>query len=388
MQARIFAAFGTALVVSAISATTFGQAPPPPPASPTLWSFLGIPQASYKINAHLFNRRGNHPRLEKKPPLKGLADPANLKSDVPAIKAAAEVKQAEDLKPQKIKAIKYLATIGCGCYDKDEKITKALLAAMDDCTEDVRLAAINAVMDAASGGACANCGERCCCNEKLTAQLYKIAYELDDLGCPIEPSERVRQAAVQALGVCCPNRYPIEPQAIPIEGSDRPLPVEGNRPTPLENPAVPPPPPPSGSANENRAARVDPNHFLRDASLARPAVNQLPSSRRTARSQPIGHSAAQDQMSNQPPNQLPNPVGSISLFDTRRSMAHVHFQHNSFQPAVGSRLQVFVPGYSGSQLVGELEVLESFPGSANVYAVNGLDLNSLGQQAQVVATVR
>src|SRR5687767_12439154 len=84
------------------------QVPPPPPPSPTIWSFLGIPQGMYKIHGHLVNRRGNLPKLEKKPPLKALADVANLKSEVPAIKAAAEIKQAEDLKPQKVKAIKYL----------------------------------------------------------------------------------------------------------------------------------------------------------------------------------------------------------------------------------------------------------------------------------------
>ena len=82
----------------------------------TLWSFMGIPQAGTKIHGALFNRRGNHPGLERKPALKAIADPANLASPNPAIKKAAEVKMAEDLKKQKIKAVKYLAGIGCGCY--------------------------------------------------------------------------------------------------------------------------------------------------------------------------------------------------------------------------------------------------------------------------------
>jgi hypothetical protein len=395
MQARKFALIGT-LILAGFATTAFGQAPPPPPASPTLWSFLGIPQASYKIHAQLFNRRGNHPRLEKKPPLKGIADPANLKSDVPAIKAAAEIKQAEDLKPQKIKAIKFLATIGCGCYDKDKKITKALLAAMDDCTEDVRLAAVQAISEAASSNACEHCGQNSCCNEDITNQLYKIAYELDDLGCPVEPSERVREAAIEALRICCPSRLPVQEVApVPVEGADRPAPIEGvdpNRVPPPPTPAVPVPPTPAvpqppAAANENRAAQVDPNNFLREAALRearRPMPTMTPpSSRRTARLHPISLPAPAE-LTRPPANQ----VGVLSLFDARRNVAHVHFQDSSFQPVVGSRLQIYLPGYDGPQLVGELEVIESFAGSANVRPPEGLDIVRIGRQAQVVATMR
>jgi len=49
-----------------------------------------------------------------------------LKSKNELIKRAAEIKQLEDMKPQKIKAAQYLASIGCGCYNKDKSITKAL----------------------------------------------------------------------------------------------------------------------------------------------------------------------------------------------------------------------------------------------------------------------
>ena len=45
-----------------------------------------------------------------------IADPANLQSDNPAIKAAAKAKAEQDLAPQKIKAIKYLATVGCAAF--------------------------------------------------------------------------------------------------------------------------------------------------------------------------------------------------------------------------------------------------------------------------------
>ena len=185
------------------------QAPAAPPV--TLWRFLGIPQAAQKVNAQVFNRRGNTPRLESKPPLKAISDPANLAPDMPKpIQAAAKIKQAEDMAPQKKKAIKYLAEIGCGCYDKQGEVTDALVAAMDDCTEEVRLDSVEAIKTAASADPCCNCGSKCCCNEKILKKLAELAYERGPDGCFVEPSERVRQAAAEALTVCCTTEEPIQ----------------------------------------------------------------------------------------------------------------------------------------------------------------------------------
>ena len=77
------------------------------------------------------------PGLEAKPPLLAITDPANMTEDSPpAVKAAAEIKAQEDQAAQKIKALRYLATIGCGgCYPDVED---AFLAALDDCTEEVK----------------------------------------------------------------------------------------------------------------------------------------------------------------------------------------------------------------------------------------------------------
>ncbi|WP_182867500.1 hypothetical protein [Stieleria mannarensis] len=209
---------------------------------PTIWRFIGIPQGIQKIRDVTTNRRGNHPGLERKPPLKRIADPANLESPNPAIKAAAEIKQAEDLKAQKIKAIKFLADMGCGCYDKEGKITDALLAAMDDCTPDVRLAAIEAIETAANGEGCSKCGSTSCCSEKVTKRLSEIAYERDDSGCHLEPNADVRAAAAKALCVCCPNRAtgpieedvpeelippPVVPDPISGEGAEQPEGIQG-----------------------------------------------------------------------------------------------------------------------------------------------------------------
>ena len=67
------------------------------------------------------------PGLEALPPLLSIADPKNLQSSNPAVAAAAGAKADEDQAAQKIKAIRYLATLGCaGCYPDVED---ALLAA-------------------------------------------------------------------------------------------------------------------------------------------------------------------------------------------------------------------------------------------------------------------
>jgi hypothetical protein len=200
-----------ALLAVTISSSAYGQeAAPAVPSTPTLWSFLGIPQGVKKVQGALTNRRGNLPRTEPKDALKALNDPANLESPDPAIKRAAEIKKAEDLKPQKIKAIKYLTSIGCGCYDKDGSVTKALIAAAEDCTEDVRLATMTEILEAAEGKCCSNCGQVCCCNDDMLKKLAQIAYERDEYGCYGEPSKRVREAAAEALAACCPGAVPLE----------------------------------------------------------------------------------------------------------------------------------------------------------------------------------
>jgi hypothetical protein len=134
-----------------------------------------------------------------------------LESTNPAIKKAAEVKLEEDLAPQKIKALKYLATVGCGCYPG---VKEAFMAALDDCTEEVRYEAVQALIKAADNH-CTTCNRDCCCDEEITLKLAEMAYERDDKCCYKEPSERVREAAAEALRACCPNCGPVSPSAVP-----------------------------------------------------------------------------------------------------------------------------------------------------------------------------
>lgn len=202
----------------------------------TLWKFLGFQKLRVARDA-LTNIHGKFPSLERKPPVLRIADPRNLDSKNPAIKKAAEIKVEEDLKPQKIKAIKFLARMGCGCY---EGVAEALIAALTDCTEEVRYEAARALRDAA-GQRCGTCNGSCC-SEKVTEAMYLRAYERDDKCCWIEPSERVREMLRQALRACSvPGLPEIVVDPIKVEGP----PVEGPK---KEGPETPPPPPPAAEA--------------------------------------------------------------------------------------------------------------------------------------------
>ena len=115
---------------------------------PTYWDKWGIPQSFVAIRDHFTNQSGEKPWTERKPRVLRIADAANLESANAAIKAAAEIKKEEDLARQKIKALKYLGKIGCGCYDESGKVEAALMAGLSDCTPAVRMAAIEAVREA------------------------------------------------------------------------------------------------------------------------------------------------------------------------------------------------------------------------------------------------
>lgn len=227
------------------------QIAPAPVAGPTLWNFLGIPQGVNKVFDASVNRRGNFPGLERRPPLKSIADPANLESTNPAIKKAAEIKQQEDLAKQKIKAIKYLAKIGCGCYPG---VKEALMAALDDCTEKVRYEAAKAIGEAACNH-CETCNKQCCCDEELSLKLAEVAYEMDDTCCYKEGSERVREAAREALMACCcmkggrgdqPIEAPPTQIELPRETPEVPTQEGPIELPPDENIIDPPPAPPEG----------------------------------------------------------------------------------------------------------------------------------------------
>lgn len=211
------AAASPASAAGANGTTIVAIAPPKSP-PPTIWQFLGVDKALhfglYSVD-QVRNRLGRRfPGLEHKPAVLALSDPANLESSNPAVKGAASAKAEEDAAPQKMKALSYLATLGCGCYPGTKD---SLLAGLDDCTEKVRFAAVSALRDAA-GSSCSVCQSSSCCDEEVVERLDKVAYERTETGCFKEPSARVRRVARQALRVCACRPVAGEAVERPLEG--------------------------------------------------------------------------------------------------------------------------------------------------------------------------
>lgn len=204
--------------------TTLVAIAPPAKAPPSLLDFLGIPQimAAHQANhakksAFLYSILGNlinaFPPFEPPPPPTSLTDPANAGPDAPpASQAAASVKAQEDAADQKIKALNYLATIGC--TKGYPEIEEAFVSALDDPTERVRYTAVRALRDVA-GSPCEACKSGgSCCTPAILRKLDRLANEMDEFGCPVEPSARVRREARLAMNRCGGNVPAESPEEI------------------------------------------------------------------------------------------------------------------------------------------------------------------------------
>ncbi len=203
--------------------TVVAVAPPAQPCCPheTLWEFLGVKHLLGCVAGllnNLRNRLGSiFPGLEATPALLAITDPSNANSSNPAVAAAAGAKADEDAAPQKIKAIRYLATLGCaGCYPG---IQDALLDSLDDCTEEVRYEAAKALREL-SGAPCSTCKTKSCCSPKVLKKLDEVVNKKEK-GCYKESSARVRREARLAMQGCggAPPATPDEgPKEGPSEG--------------------------------------------------------------------------------------------------------------------------------------------------------------------------
>lgn len=265
--------------------TTIVAIQPAAPSGPTasLCSFLGLDKMGAGLGG-LFQRAfsrlknalgltGKFPGLQAMPPVLPITDPANLSPDAPpAVQAAAKAKMDEDQAGQKIQALRYLATLGCGgCYPDVES---AMLSALDDCTESVRYEAALALKGKdGQQRCCSYCKCNDCCSDAVRKKLDEIANKMDDKGCYREPSERVRRVAREALAKCggltssgqttTPTEGPTEapvPETLPL-GPVRVAPAPAApAPAPpapeLPAPAVPAAPSPAGALPPTPAAIV------------------------------------------------------------------------------------------------------------------------------------
>lgn len=219
-----------AAAAACLGAEAGGMAPPIPPRDTpvTFWEKLGFG----RVRDAVVNARGNRPQWEWKMPLKRIGDPANMLSSNQAIATAAKIKIDQDLAPQKIKAIKYLATVCCACKGYKKEVQEALLASLDDCTEEVRYAAALAICQC-TGNVCQTCNSPSCCSAEVMNKLNELATKRDESGCFVEPSARVRAAALNALNACRAVHAPTTPvpetpevpKERPIQSKEQPTPA-------------------------------------------------------------------------------------------------------------------------------------------------------------------
>jgi len=280
--------------------TTIVAIQPAAPSGPTasLCSFLGLDKLGAGLGG-LFQRAfsrlknalgltGKFPGLQAMPPVLPITDPANLSPDAPpAVQAAAKAKKDEDQAGQKIQALRYLATLGCGgCYPDVES---AMLTALDDCTESVRYEAALALKGKdGQTRCCSYCKCNDCCSDAVRKKLDEIANKMDDKGCYREPSERVRRVAREALAKCggpsgaqstTPTEGPTEaPLPAPLPDGPAPATTVPAAPTPeLPAPAAPAAIVPGSSASNDRNLQ-SPTSFtgVQLVSFEQPAAGAAP----------------------------------------------------------------------------------------------------------------
>jgi hypothetical protein len=168
-----------------------------------------------------------------------------------------------------------------------------------------------------------------------------MAYERDETGCYLEPSERVRQAAARALEICCPNTAPVVIEPEPIPG-----PAVPDREELPQQPQIP----------DREEAPLPP---VTGQEVYHPAINPVIDT--TSDQLALGA----------------DPLGVVVYADTSRNIAHVHFQQQNLSIPTGTQLLMMSPLAETSQVWGELEVVESFVGSANVRCVSASALERL-----------
>ena len=366
-------AAATAIVT--LSAGVCGAQTPEVPAvlkpAATVWNFLGVPQGYQAVKGAVTNRRGNLPGTEPHPPLRALTAPENFVSPNLAIRQAAAIKLEEDLAPQKIKAVKYLAATACGCYDADGSVTDALIASAESCSERVRLATVEAITESASGKCCGECGQVCCCNEKLTAKLAQIAYERDDQGCYLEPSAPVRQAAEAALRACCAS----QPPAVQL-AADAPAPPAGEN-GPALPPAVPLPELPLPEASRSSGSP----YSLVSAQYGTPGAP-------AAAEDELARMQRRLSVSPMMPDLTPNPDGAVvKAYDAVNAVVYVETGVAEAVLEPGTLMQLRSDPRFGESSKGLWQVVQSAAGCANLQpvVVDGAHQVRIGDHANPTA---
>ncbi len=201
--------------------------PPVAPTTPavaapmTLPRYLGVDTAVIGLRRIVYRSRmrvsGMLPMLEPQPAAAApvaLCDPSCLASPAPAVATAAAIQQAEATAPAKAKALAYLATLN-SC--SDPQVEEAFLAALNDPSATVRMAAIQAIIEMNSR--CDSCANGCngCCTPAIASKLQQLAFSTDERGCWCEPDSKVRRLARISTCRCGPTEtnLVVMPEEVP-----------------------------------------------------------------------------------------------------------------------------------------------------------------------------
>ena len=233
-----------------------------PPLSGSLWDFVTGMPISYNTKVLMT------PKLLR-PPFAG--EPTDTAKGL----AAAIKAQQIDAK-NRVAAAEFLGTVDCIAYPESQEQLVGLIE--EDPIEKVRYAAAKAIKEQFTHGKDRTPGRKqkrqfdqcrgCCGNQEILNRLAKRAYEYDDFGCHLEPSERVRKVLREALGSCCPHcchRYasyseevapePVEEEMAPAAEEESAKPVEAPKPEP--KPLNPPKPPAEESPEQAQQINID-----------------------------------------------------------------------------------------------------------------------------------
>ena len=140
-----------------------------------------------------------------------VAAPENAESGSPLLEAAQATKQDQDMAPKKIRALEYIAQLGC---NKDPKVEAAILAGLKDHNPAVRWAAIQAVIASARGPApyVQNpFGDAIVPAQPVNTMIDPIKFGLEEVGYPPkEPGGEKKEGEGDAAAAQAPQCQPCE----------------------------------------------------------------------------------------------------------------------------------------------------------------------------------
>ena len=210
--------------VSPHGAPTLPTAPKCEPRQFVIWQFLGLDKCLKHLGdktQHAVALAELHiPAAKPVSPMKSMVHPELAHSTNDSVRAASEVARKKAQVPQIKAALASVAESGCAC---DPAAEQALLAGLNNCFPEVRLAAAEAIRDSVERGE-NYCDEKSCCTPSIRKRLLVIGWGRHPNGCHSEPVGQVRLAARQAYRTCgCPLPNSTEVD-VPPTSAERPTP--------------------------------------------------------------------------------------------------------------------------------------------------------------------